>query len=161
MEKLIRGVVALTAMSGVALSSVWAEDPKERSTVEEQAVIDAVSKGPVGIEDDFDAWADGYAADWSYWRLGAPNIRERDAHIQLVREYIDGGARVVGFEMTPVDVIVHGDAALLRLNAVETIIEAEGGTNEVRYSSAAFLIKEGGEWRLVASNLFYPPADSE
>lgn len=161
MRKLLRRFAALITMSGVALSSVWAENPKERWTVEEQAVIDTVSKGPVGIEDNFDAWADGYAADWSYWRLGAPDIRERDAHMQLVREYIDGGARVVGFEMTPVDVIVHGDAALLRLNAVETIIEADGETNEVRYSSAVFLIKEDGEWRLAASNLFYPPADSE
>lgn len=148
-------------MSGVALRGAQAEDAAQRWTVEEQAVIDAVSKGPVGIEDDFDAWADGYSIDWSYWRLGAPDIRERDAHMQRVREYIDSGARVVGFAMTPVDVIVHGDAALLRLNAVETLIEANGETIEVHYSSAAFLIREDGEWRLAASNLYYPPSDDE
>ncbi len=160
MEKLLRAVLVLMAVSGAAMSGAQAEAPRHW-TAEEQAVIDAVSKGPVGIENDFDGWADGYAANWSYWRLGAPEIRERGAHMQLVREYIEGGARVVGFEMTPVDVIVHGDAALLRLNAVETIIEAEGGTRKVQYSSAGFLIKEDGEWRLAASNLYYPPADPE
>lgn len=161
MRKAFCGFAALMALGWGASNSVRAEEGAERWTLEEQAVIAAVSKGPVGIEDDFDAWADGYAADWSYWRLGASDIRERDAHMQLVKEYIDGGARVVGFEMTPVDVIVHGDAALVRLNALETIIEADGQTIDVQYSSAAFLIREGGEWRLASSNLFYPPEDTE
>ncbi len=163
-KKLTAGLLAMLACAAGPIFSTAMADAggaARQWTSEEQAVIDAVSKGPIGIEDDFDAWAAGFTDSWSYWRVGASEIRERDEHMRLVKDYIDDGARVVAYEMTPVDLIVHGTAALLRLNATETIEEADGETVVVRYSSAAFLIKEDGVWRIEASNLFYPPSDDE
>ena len=162
MENRISGLKAILVVGAFAIANAAQADDGEKTwTAEEQAVIDAVSKGPVGIDKDFEAWAGGYAADWSFWRLGDAAIRERDVHMKLVKDYIDGGARVTGFDLTPVDVIVHGDAALIRLNAVESIIEADGAERTVRYSSAGFLIREDGVWRLAASNLYFPPAETE
>ncbi|MEM9619076.1 MAG: nuclear transport factor 2 family protein [Pseudomonadota bacterium] len=163
-KMLTAGLLAMLACAvGPIFSTAMANEDvaAPQWTPEEQAVIDAVSNGPIGIEDDFDAWASGFTDTWSYWRIGAAEIRERDAHMRRVKDYIDGGARVVAYEMTPVDVVVRGTAALLRLNATETIEEAGGETVVVQYSSAAFLIKEGGVWRIEASNLFYPPSDDE
>jgi ketosteroid isomerase-like protein len=124
-------------------------------TPEEQAVIDAVRHGPVGIESDFDAWASGYADAWTYWRVGDRATRPRGEHMALVREFIDAGNRPTAFELEPVDVIIRGDVALLRLVATEDLLSADGEQRVVRYASASMLVLEDGRWKTLATNIVY------
>ena len=125
-------------------------------TPEQQSVIDAVSRGPVGIDSDFDRWADGYGSDWTYWRMGSAETRPRDVHMDLVRGVVEDGNRITAFEMEPVDVVVMGDVAQLRYNAEETIVGPDGTVTVVDYSAVALLVREDGRWLLRTSSLFYP-----
>jgi ketosteroid isomerase-like protein len=122
----------------------------------QQEVIDAALAGPVGLESDFEGWAGGYSAEWTYWRIGDPEVRDRATHMGLVRGVIEGGNRVVAFEAEPMDVVVRGDVALIRLNAVETLASPEGERRTVRYSTATMYVREYGRWRALATNIFYP-----
>lgn len=141
-------LVGLTIPPGAAAADLkW--------TAEEQAVIDAVKDGPVGIESDFDAWAQGYAEDWSYWRVGDPETRARDEHMALVRDFIDKGNRPTAFALEPVDILIRGDIALLRLIAEETLLSSSGEERVVRYASASVLTREDGDWRILATNIVY------
>ena len=156
--RLITGIATclLITLSSVAGAQETAPD----WTTEQQAVIDALSSGPVGIgesEKASAAWESGYHPDWTYWRLGTSETRPRDEHMGLVRDYVGAGNRVVGFELEPVDVIVRGDTALVRLNATETIEQADGRTRVARYSSAAMLVREQGRWLLLATNILHLP----
>lgn len=139
--------------------SARAQQATAEWTAEQREVLAALSDGPVGIEDEasFEAWAGGYHPDWTYWRLGTDTTRPRDEHMQLVRAYVGEGNRVVDFELEPVDVILRGDTAVVRLNATETIDLAEGGTRVARYSSVAVLAREQDRWLLLASNLLHLP----
>ena len=128
-------------------------------TPEQQAVIEAASVGPVGIEDDFDRWEDGFLPAWSYWRVGTEETRARATHMGLVRDVVAAGNRIERFELVPVDVIVRGDVALLRYNAVETLRQPDGETRVIRYSSADLYAKEQGVWRTLATNIVYLPDD--
>ncbi|WP_370334951.1 nuclear transport factor 2 family protein [Parvularcula marina] len=140
----------------LAVTSVQAaEEP--RWTPEQQEIIDVASRGPFALNDDFDAWAEGYHPDWSYWRLGAETIRPRDEHMQAVADYMATGVRIVGFEFTPIDVVVRGDTALLRYNAIESIENPDGTRRDVHFSAAGFYAREEGEWKVLASNLYYVP----
>ena len=66
--------------------------------------------------------------------------------MQAVRDYIDGGARVVGYEAEFADVTILDDTAVARFNAVETIIEADRSERIVHYSGTDVLVKEDGQW---------------
>ena len=142
-------VLLATVAPAVAQTPHW--------TPEQQAVIDAASQGPVGIESDFEGWAAGYHRDWSYWRLGSDTTRPREEHLRLVRDYIGEGNKVTGFELEPVDVIVEGTVALLRLNATETIEQADGATRVARYSAASLWVLEGDGWTCRATNILHLP----
>ena len=139
----------------VTAGQVSASTEAAEWTPEQQAVIDAVSKGPIGIETDFDAWADGYADAWTYWRVGDTEVRPRDRHMSLVREYIDAGNRPTAFDLEPVHVVIRGDVAMLRLIATEILRSAEGETRIVRYASATMLTREGDQWKTLATNIVY------
>ena len=145
-------LVGLTLLPGTGMA---ADPGKTDFTPEQQAVIDAVKNGPVGIESDFDAWADGYARDWTYWRLGAKETRPRGTHMALVRDFVEAGNRVTGFELEPVDVVIRGDIAMLRLIATETFVSTAGETSAVRYASASMLTREEGRWKVLATNILY------
>ncbi len=154
----IRG--AFDAHSGLddrlnAIHRARAKAGQREWTPEEQAVIDALKKGPMGIESDFDAWAGGYADDWTYWRVGEEDVRLRHEHMALVREFIDAGNRPTSFDLEPVDVIVRAEVALVRLIATEGLQEADGGERVVRYASAAMLVREDGQWKMLATNIVY------
>ena len=148
-------IVLMLGLSLLARPGMAADAETAGFTPEQQAVIDAVKKGPVGIESDFDAWADGYADDWTYWRIGAKNVRPRGEHMTLVRDFVDAGNRVIGFDLEPVDVVIRGDVAMLRLIATETFVSVEGETSSVRYASAAMLTREDGRWKILATNIVY------
>ncbi len=128
-------------------------------TVEEQAIIDAMKTGPVGISANFDRWAAGYSDAWTYWRVGDRATRPKNEHMPLVREFVDAGNRVVSFELEPIDVIVREETALLRLIATETLQNPEGELRMVRYASAAMLAREDGVWKLLATNIVYLDED--
>ena len=113
---------------------------------EQQAVIDVIADGPIGIETDFSAWEDKYHPDWTVWFVGNDSVREKPPHMQAVRDYIDGGARVVGYEAEFADVTILDDTAVARFNAVETIIEADGSERIVHYSGTDVLVKEDDQW---------------
>lgn len=124
-------------------------------TLEQQAVIDAAKHGPMGIESDFAAWASGYDDAWTYWRVGDQKVRSRDEHLELVREFIETGNRPTAFELEPIDVIVRGDLALLRLIATEELRSPDGEERVVRYASAAMLERVDGSWKMLATNIVY------
>ena len=154
MDRYIRFTVLLCVAAGLgALSAARAND--REWTAEEQTVIDAMKTGPVGIGSNFDRWESGYADTWTYWRVGDRTIRPKDEHMPLVREFVEAGNRVVSFELEPIDVIVRGDTALLRLIATETLQDPEGELSMVRYASAAMLARENGVWKLLATNITY------
>ncbi|MEL7535925.1 MAG: nuclear transport factor 2 family protein [Pseudomonadota bacterium] len=154
MKKTTRIVCALTLLFTVCLGTTLRAE-QQTWTSDQQAVIDALKNGPIGIEKNFDRWADGYASHWSYWRVGDRTVRPKDEHMALVRAYIDAGNKPVSFELEPIDVIVRGDAAMVRLIATETLLSADGEARIVRYASATMLSRETGDWKVLASNLVY------
>ena len=152
------------AHPALALALIWvpasgaAQTDNRDWSPEERAVIEAASVGPVGIETDFDRWERTYHSSWTYWRMGSDAVRSKDDHMELVRGVVEAGTRVTEFQLTPVDVIVRGDTALLRYNAEETLVGPEGETRVVRYSAVSLYALEDGRWLVIASNLFYPDA---
>lgn len=153
--KMLSGTLSAIAVLACCCFIAPAHGQETDWTPEQQAVIDALKNGPVGIESDFDAWAAGYAADWTYWRVGDDHTRGRDEHMALVHEYVDAGNRPKAFELEPIDVIIRGDVALLRLIATEELQEANGDERVVRYASAAMLVREDGRWTMLATNIVY------
>ena len=153
-NNLLNRLLIVAVLVGLIIPT-GAEAADLKRTAEEQAVIDAVKDGPVGIETDFDAWAQGYAEDWSYWRVGDPEIRARDEHMALVRDFIDKGNRPTAFALEPVDILIRGDIALLRLIAEETLLSPSGEERVVRYASASVLTREDGVWQVLATNIVY------
>lgn len=130
-------------------------------TPEQEAVIAALSRGPVGIEEDFERWESGFHPDWSFWQMGTVEVRPRDIHMGLVHELIDGGAAVRAFEFTPVDVVVLGDMAMVRANAVETIEHPDGRSQVVRYASMEMLVRVEGRWLVRASSIVFPESGAK
>lgn len=154
MPRLVISVV-FSALVGLHSPLGVTDQPSHSWSADQQAVIDAARNGPMGIETDFDAWARGYHDDWSYWRVGESNTRARSDHMTLVKDYIDAGNRPIDFQMEPVDVIVRGDAALLRLIATETLESPEGERRVVRYASATMMSRHEGHWQILATNIVY------
>jgi len=150
-----RALLVLLPASGAAQTA------GRQWSAEELLVIEAASTGPVGIENDFDRWSDGYHPSWTYWRMGTDEIRRRDAHMELVRGVLREGNRVTNFELTPVDVIVRGDTALLRYNAEETIVSVGGESQVIRSSAVSLFAKERDRWLVIASSLFYPESQDD
>lgn len=147
-------LLILTAgLAGAAEERTW--------TAEQQEVLDVMSQGPVGINDNFDGWVKGFDQEWSYWEVGTDSIRPKDIHMERVRSYIGEGNRVTGYQFHPVDVKIFGDIALCRFIAEETITQVNGEELVVRFSSATILRKEADIWKYVANNITYLEPDSE
>lgn len=142
---------ALCAMSLPALASEqdWSAD--------QQAIADLLSNGPMGIETDFEAWASEYHDDWTVWFADQAEPRAKGPHMQMVRDYIDGGARVVSYEAEFADIAVLGDTALARFNATESLIEADGTPRTVRYASTDYLVRVDGAWKVRATTVAFLP----
>jgi ketosteroid isomerase-like protein len=153
---MLASVFALAVWSAAGLS-----DPMPEWTADQQAVIDAASTGPVHIHEDFDSWADNYHPDWTVWRMGVDQARAREPHMDLVRDFVATGAVVTDYELTPVDVLVRGDTAVLRYNAREHIRNGDGTGRVVEYSSVTVYAREDGQWLAIASNLAFPDRDGE
>jgi hypothetical protein len=150
---LILGLALLTPIP------LTAQEAGGEWTAEQLEVIRMMENGPVGIEADFDGWAGSYAPSWTYWRLGADEIRDRETHLALVRDFLAQGNQVLGFSLEPVDIRILGDVAVVRANAREVIRDTEGHRRVVRYATLSVLGHRDGVWVYLSSNLFYPPAE--
>lgn len=152
----VRVAAVLAALLFPAAATAQDEGPW---TPRQTAIIETLSRGPVGIEDDFDRWAAQYDSTWSYWRLGADAFRDRETHMRLVRDFVAAGNVVTGFSFHPVDVRVEGEWAFVRANVEEAYRDPEGEDHVVNYATFSVLRESDEGWRLVSSNLFYgPPA---
>lgn len=136
-----------------------AQEAARQWTPEQLEVIETMEQGPVDIADDFEGWTRAYATSWTYWRLGAEEIRDRETHLRLVRDFVAQGNRVLGFSLDPVDVQILGDVAVVRANAREVIRDPEGARRVILYSTVSLLGRRAGAWVYLSSNLFYPPAE--
>jgi ketosteroid isomerase-like protein len=130
-------------------------------SADQQAIVDLISNGPVGIETDFEAWGSEYHDDWTVWFAGQAEPRAKIPHMQLVRDYIDGGARVVSYEAEFADIAVLGDTALARFNATEALMEADGTPRTVRYAGTDYLVRVDGAWKVRATTVAFLPEDAE
>ncbi|WP_273184511.1 DUF4440 domain-containing protein [Hyphomonas adhaerens] len=79
--------------------------------------------------------------------------------MQLVRDYIEGGARVVSYEAAFADITVLGDTALARFNATESLLEADGSPRTVRYAGTDYLVRVDGTWKVRATTVAFLPED--
>lgn len=154
-------LLRMTAVLAVLLVVPGAASAQEERawSPEQTAIIEMLSRGPMGIEDDFEGWAAGYDSTWSYWRMGAESSRDRETHMGLVRDFVAAGNVVTAFRFRPVEVRVEGEWAFVRANVEEAYRDPEGGDHVVHYSTFSVLRRGEVDWRLMSSNLFYgPPA---
>lgn len=153
--------IALTVLALVAASASVAQEPLSGTDTETDrlAIIRLLENGPMGIETDFEAWSAEYHPDWTVWFAGQPEARAKAEHMALVRDYIDGGARVLSYEADFVHIEVRGHTALARFNTTETLREADGSTRVARFASSDMLLKEDGEWRVLTTSIAFLPED--
>lgn len=151
-----RGLALALVLCGA--HPAWADDVDWAA--DQQAIIDLLSDGPLGIENDFESWAAEFHPDWTIWFAGRAEVRAKGPHMQAVRDYIDGGARVTGFEAEFIDITVTGDTAVARFNATESLQEADGSARTSRFASMDYLIREDGVWTIRATTLTFLPDDT-
>ena len=142
---------------GLATPAHAEMEPQHAWTPAEQEIIAVLENGPMGIETDFDAWADEFHDDWTVWFAGQPAPRAKADHMPMVRDYIESGARVASFTAEFTDIEILGEMALARLNATEELINPDGGTRIVRYASTELLEREEGMWKVRASTVAFLP----
>jgi ketosteroid isomerase-like protein len=150
------GLAALFVLGAASLPALASE---QDWSADQQAIANLLSNGPMGIETDFEAWASEYHDDWTVWFAGQAEPRAKDPHMQLVRDYIDGGARVVSYEAEFADIAVLGDTALARFNATESLMEADGSPRTVRYAGTDYLVRVDGAWKVRATTVAFLPED--
>ncbi|WP_375210514.1 nuclear transport factor 2 family protein [Hyphomonas jannaschiana] len=147
----LSATLTLATLPALASEQDWSAD--------QQAIADLLSNGPMGIETDFEAWASEYHDDWTVWFAGQAEPRAKAPHMQLVRDYIDGGASVVSYEAEFADITVLGDTALARFNATESLMEADGSPRTVRYAGTDYLVRVEGTWKVRATTVAFLPDD--
>lgn len=129
-------------------------------TPDQQAIIDLLKDGPVGIETNFDAWEDEFHEDWTVWFVGQDKARTKAPHMEAVRDYVlVRGARVVSYEAYFSDIVVNGDTALARFNAVETLTQPDGSPRVVKYASTDYLVRDGNHWKIRTTTIAHLPDD--
>lgn len=154
MDPIRRAGFALAALMVLCPAVPAAAD--EAWSADQQAVIDVLKDGPLGIDQDFESWESKFHPDWTVWFANQPEDRAKAPHMQTVRDYIGGGAVVTGYVFEPVDVLVGADYAHVRFNATETIREADGSIRVVKYGGTDLLVQEDGEWRIRATTVSFP-----
>ena len=152
-RKLLAVALLSSALPSLATASDW--------SMEQQEIVDLLSNGPLGIETDFAAWEDEFHPDWTVWFTGQAEVRAKTPHMQAVRAYIEGGAKVVSFEAEFADVTIIGDTALARFNATESLQNADGSARIVRFSSTDYLVRVDGDWKVKATTVAFLPDEVE
>jgi ketosteroid isomerase-like protein len=158
MKRILQSAALSTAFAFCA-ASLPAFASEQDWSADQQAIADLLSNGPVGIETDFEAWASEYHEDWTVWFAGQAEARAKVPHMKLVRDYIEGGARVVSYEAEFADITVLGDTALARFNATESLMEADGSPRTVRYAGTDYLVRVDGVWKVRATTVAFLPED--
>ena len=147
----------LVFMLGLGAPAQAEIEPHPNWTPAEQEIIAVLENGPMGIETDFDAWANEFHDDWTVWFAGQPAPRAKADHMPMVREYIESGARVASFTAEFTDIEILGEMALARLNATEELVNPDGSTRIVRYASTELLERQEGAWKVRASTVAFLP----
>lgn len=119
-------------------------------------ILSIMERGPVGIGQDFEAWARHFHPDWSVWFAGQDAPRARTGHMQAVRDYVASGAEVVDYEFDLVRLTLRGDTAFIDYNAIERIAQGDGSLRVVHYSGSDVLVREDGRWLIYSSSLSFP-----
>ena len=147
----------LLAMVALASSACAYAESTPALTPDQQSVIDLLQDGPMGIETDFEAWESEFHDDWTVWFAGQPAARAKVPHMASVRDYIGRGAKVVSYKAEFADVVIHGDTALARFNAVETLTNPDGSPRVVHYASTDLLVRDAKTWKILATTVAFPP----
>ena len=125
-----------------------------------KSIVNLLKDGPVGIETDFDAWEDEFHEDWTVWFVGQDKARAKAPHMEAVRDYVlVRGAKVVSYEAYFSDIVVNGDTALVRFNAVETLTQPDGSPRVVKYASTDYLVRENDQWKIRTTTIAHLPDD--
>ena len=99
---IMSGLVVLLLLSPVVAAPVAATtlslelEINASESDEGSAILAIMSRGPVGIENDFEAWERNFHPDWTVWFSGQDGVRARGPHMDSVREYMARGAAVIG-----------------------------------------------------------------
>jgi len=148
------------AVAGAAFvaahSSADAQDDADR-----EAILAIMRDGPVAIGPGTDTWESNFHPDWTVWFLGQAEARQREPHMANVRAYVDSGADVIAYDFDLVGLDVIGATAIVRYNAVEHIVEGDGGQRDVAYSGADILVREDGRWLILSSSIAFPERYAE
>lgn len=123
---------------------------------DEDAILSMLREGALNIGRDTARWEANFHPDWTVWFAGNDTQREREPHMQAVRDYVARGAVVEQFELQPVSLDVFGDQALIRYHAIEHVRDPENGLRVIHYAATALLLKEDGRWLIRASSLSFP-----
>lgn len=146
--------LAVTApVAAITLSQEPEAQAPEPQTDERAAILSILSRGPVGIETDFEAWERNFHPDWTVWFSGQAGVRARGPHMASVRDYIAGGAAVISYDFELDALVVSDETALARFHAIETIREAGGNERRVAYAGTDYLVHEGGRWLIRTSSV--------
>lgn len=147
--------VLLAALLLLATPAVLAQSDATDRT----AILDILENGPVAIGPGTENWEVNFHPDWTVWFAGGDAVRERGPHMADVRDYVGRGADVVEFELDLVSLQIRGDTAFARYNAVEHIIEGDGGRRDVAYSGTDWLVREDGRWLILSTTVAFPERD--
>jgi hypothetical protein len=151
----------LLAMVALASSPLACAESAHTWTPDQQSVIDLLKDGPMGIETDFAAWENEFHHDWTVWFAGSPEAKSKVPHMAGVRDYIGRGAKVVSYKADFADVVIHGDTALARFNATESLINPDGSPRVVHYASTDLLVREARTWKILATTVAFLPDTRE
>ena len=145
-----RIILCLTiSLLGIIGIKAWANDTSaQKWSAEQQEIISILENGPMGIETDFEAWEDEFHLDWTVWFPGQTSARAKKPHMDDVRNYIERGAKIISYEADFADIIVFGETAVARFNAIETIKEPDSKIRIVYYGSTDYLIRVGDTWKI-------------
>lgn len=155
--------ICMRIAAGVAVAAlmiVGAEANDENHwTPEQQEIIALLENGPMGIETDFEAWENEFHDDWTVWFVGQPEASAKPGHMKRVRAYIGGGAKVISYTAQFADIVINGDTALARFNAIEKLENADGSPRTVRYASTDYLVRVDGEWKIRTTTVAHLPEE--
>jgi hypothetical protein len=157
MIRMSKWTVRLLAMIALASPAFACAESARSWTQDQQSVIDLLKDGPMGIETDFEAWESEFHNDWTVWFAGKPEAKSKVPHMAGVRDYIGRGAKVVSYTAEFADVVIHGDTALARFNAIESLINPDGTPRVVHYASTDLLVRAGKSWKILATTVAFLP----
>lgn len=139
-------VVAVLAYAGVVRAAQMSDEARSVWSVVEQSWPDETAENG--------KWpADYVHADVVSWDKTWPSPRRKDSLAKWVRFEADS-SKTLGYEIFPVEVVVHGDTAVALYNAVVVMENAEGKRQRRAQGLMETLVRDGGSWKFLALTSF-------